>query len=72
MVIDDKSKPIEGTVTVERAGVYSAHWTIRGNKLIVYFGPDEEGVTLGMFEREPETLARILLAEMIDRKSRPR
>jgi hypothetical protein len=34
----------------------------------VSFDHDEEAVPLGMFEREPETLARMLLAEVVERR----
>jgi hypothetical protein len=61
--------PFTGMVTIEReARAYTARWRIQGNKLIVNWEEDEEPVQLGMFEKEPEALARMLLAELLDRK----
>jgi hypothetical protein len=61
--------PLTGMVTIEReAHAYTATWTVQGNKLIVNWEDDEEPVQLGMFEKEPEALARMLLAELLDRK----
>jgi hypothetical protein len=58
-----------GVVTVEREErVYTARWRVQGNKLIVSWDNDEEPAQLGMFEKEPEVLARLLLAELLDRK----
>jgi hypothetical protein len=62
-------KPAEGTVTIERDAIsYTGHWVTTENRIIVYLGLDEESALLGMFAREPETLARMLLAELIDRQ----
>jgi hypothetical protein len=61
--------PFAGMVTIEREKrAYTASWRVQGNKLIVNWDDDEEPVQLGMFEREPEALARMLLAELLDRK----
>jgi hypothetical protein len=61
----------DGTVTLERGGVtYTGRWSIVGNKLFVSLGHDEEPALLGMFEKEPEILARMLLAELVERRQR--
>ncbi len=63
------SKPTEGIVTIERGAIsYTGHWVTTENRIIVYLGLSEESALLGMFAREPETLARMLLAELIDRQ----
>jgi hypothetical protein len=61
---------MDGKVSVERGALaYTARWRVSGNTLIVSFGADEEeAVILGMFEREPETLARMLLAESLEQR----
>jgi hypothetical protein len=62
-------KPAEGTVTLERGVIsYTGHWVTTENRITVYLGLDEESALLGMFAREPETLARMLLAELIGRQ----
>jgi hypothetical protein len=43
--------------------------TSRPSRLIVYLGLDEESALLGMFDKEPKTLARILLWELIKRQT---
>ena len=61
--------PFTGMVTVEREEhAYTARWRVQGNKLIINWDNDEEPAHLGMFETEPEALARMLLAELLDRK----
>ncbi len=61
--------PFTGMVTIEREEhAYTARWRVEGNKLIVNWDNDEEPAQLGMFEKEPEVLARLLLAELLDRK----
>lgn len=61
--------PFTGVVTIERdERAYTARWRVQGNKLIVNWDNDEEPAQLGMFEKEPEVLARLLLAEILDRK----
>lgn len=69
MPIDTGPKPAEGTVTLRRDGIsYTGHWATTGLRIFVYLGADEESASLGMFAREPETLARILLSELINRQ----
>jgi hypothetical protein len=69
MPADDTSHLAEGTVTLERGAVtYTGQWATTGNRIIVYLGLDEESALLGMFATDPETLARMLLAELIDRR----
>lgn len=61
--------PFTGMVTIERDDrAYTARWRVQGNKLIVNWDNNEEPVWLGMFEREPETLAKLMLAELLHRK----
>jgi hypothetical protein len=61
--------PFAGMVTIDREErAYTARWRVQGNKLIVKWEDDEEPVQLGIFENEPEALARMLLAELLDRK----
>jgi len=61
--------PFTGMVTIEREErAYTAQWRVQGSKLIVNWDNDEEPAQLGMFEKEPEVLARLLLAELLDRK----
>jgi hypothetical protein len=63
------STPFTGMVTIEREEqAYTAQWRVQGNKLIVNWDNDDEPVWLGIFENEPEKLARLLLAELVDRK----
>jgi hypothetical protein len=68
MPLDTKSGLREGSVTLRRGEItYRGQWAATGNRLIVYLGLDEESALLGMFEKEPETLARILLSDLIKR-----
>jgi hypothetical protein len=61
--------PAEGTVTLERGAVtYTGQWATTGDRIIVYLGLEQESARLGMFATEPEALARMLLAELIDRQ----
>jgi hypothetical protein len=61
--------PGAGMVTVEREErAYTAQWRVQGNKLIVNWDNNDEPVWLGMFEKEPETLAKLLLTELLNRK----
>lgn len=63
------TNPFTGMVTIEREERrYTARWRVQGNKLIVIWDNEEEPAHLGMFETEPEALARMLLAELLDRK----
>ena len=58
-----------GMVTIERdERAYTAQWRVQGNKLIVSWDNNDEPVWLGMFEKEPETLAKLMLAELVHRK----
>ncbi len=69
MPIEAGPKPAEGAVTLRRAGVsYTGHWATTGVRIFVYLGADEESASLGMFATEPQTLARILLSELINRQ----
>jgi hypothetical protein len=59
----------EGTISLRRGeDIYTAEWVKTGNRVVVYLGLDEESALLGMFDKEPEILARIVLSELLDRK----
>ena len=65
------STVLEGIITLERGPLtHTAKWRVRGNTLIVYFGADNEAVLLGSFEREPDILARMVLAELVERREK--
>ena len=65
------STVLEGIITLERGPLtHTAKWRVRGNTLIVYFGADNEAVLLGTFEREPDILARLVLAELVERREK--
>jgi hypothetical protein len=65
------STDLEGIITLERGSLtHTAKWRVRGNTLIVYFGADNEAVLLGSFEREPDSLARMVLAELVERREK--
>jgi hypothetical protein len=65
------STDLEGIITLERGPLtHTAKWRVRGNTLIVYFGADNEAVLLGSFEREPDILARMVLAELVERREK--
>ena len=69
MPLDTKSGLREGSVTLRRGEItYTGQWAATEHRLIVYLGLDEESALLGMFEKEPETLARILLSDLIKRQ----
>jgi hypothetical protein len=58
-----------GRVTIEREErAYTAQWRVQGKTLILSWDNNDEPVWLGMFEKEPETLAKLLLMEMLNRK----
>ena len=68
MPVDDTPKLTEGAVILKRgADAYTGQWATTGYRLVCYLGQDEESAPLGIFEKEPETLARILLSELINR-----
>lgn len=69
---DNKMSTVsEGIVNLERGPLtHTAKWRVRGNTLIVYFGADNEAVLLGSFEREPDILARMVLAELVERREK--
>jgi hypothetical protein len=69
---DNKMSTVsEGIINLERGPLtHTAKWRVRGNTLIVYFGADNEAVLLGSFEREPDILARMVLAELVERREK--
>lgn len=68
-VPNDKMDPAEGIVSLQRCGVtFTGQWAVTGNRLNVYLGLDQDSTLLDMFEREPETLARIMLADLVKRR----
>ena len=69
MPLDAKSGLREGSVTLRRGEItYTGQWAATGNRLTVYLGLDEESALLGVLENEPETLARILLSDLVKRQ----
>jgi hypothetical protein len=69
MAINDKTSRPEGIVSLQRHGTtFTGQWAVTGNRLTVYLGLDEESTMLGMFEKEPETLARIVLSDLVKRQ----
>jgi hypothetical protein len=68
--LDNRPKLREGSIALRRNGItYTGQWATTGNRLIVYLGLDKESALLGMFDKEPKTLARILLWELIKRQT---
>jgi hypothetical protein len=68
-VPNDIAVPSEGTVSLQRHGVtFTGQWAVTGSRLVVYLGIDEESTLLGMFEKEPANLARIVLADLLKRQ----
>jgi hypothetical protein len=69
MAINDKTSRPQGIVSLQRYGTtFTGQWAVAGNRLTVYLGLDEESTALGMFEKEPETLARSVLSELVTRQ----
>jgi hypothetical protein len=59
----------EGMVSLQRHGItYTGNWVTTGNRIFVYWDLKEDSALLGMFDREPETLARMLLSDLVNRK----
>jgi len=55
-----------------RYGVVRSRTRVNGPRReigMVYLGLDEESALLGMFEKGPETLARIMLSELVKRQT---
>ena len=68
--LGDRPKLRQGSVTLRRNGItYTGQWATTGNRLVVYLGLDEESALLDMFDKEPKTLARILLWELVKRQA---
>ncbi|MHB8478734.1 MAG: hypothetical protein ACYDBZ_20950 [Steroidobacteraceae bacterium] len=68
MPLDGKG-PAEGIVSLQRQGItYTGQWATTGNRIFVYWEMHEDSALLGMFDKEPETLARILLSDLVNRK----
>jgi hypothetical protein len=59
----------EGIVSLQRYGMtFTGQWIVTDSRLTVYLGLDKESTLLGMFEKEPETLAIILLSDLVKRQ----
>ncbi len=56
-----------GTVNVERDGrTFAGEWRIEKGLITVHFGPSTHKTTqLGGFAEAPESLARVLLGELV-------
>ena len=70
MPLDDKqTRLIEGVVSLARHGItYTGQWARNENRIFVYWNLIEDSALLGMFDKEPETLARILLSDLVKRE----
>lgn len=67
--LDGRMGLAEGIVSLERKGVtYRGHWATLKNRIFVYWGLKEDSALLGMFDKEPETLARVLLFDMVSKE----
>ena len=59
----------EGVVSLQRHGIiYTGQWATTGNRIFVYWEMLEDSALLGMFDKEPETLARFLLSDLVNCK----
>lgn len=59
----------EGVVSLQQQGItYTGQWATTGNRIYVYWDMHEDSALLGMFDEEPETLARFLLSDLVSRK----
>lgn len=69
MLLDNRTGLAEGVVSLQRYGnKYTGQWATTGNRISVYWNMKEDSALLGMFDKEPETLARILLSDMVNRE----
>jgi len=65
----DRTGLAEGVVSLQRHGItYTGRWATTGNRIFVYWDLKEDSALLGMFDRDPETLARIVLSDLVNRK----
>lgn len=65
----DKTGFAQGIVSLERYGVtYTGQWVTTGNRISVYWNSQEDSCLLGMFQKQPENLARMLLLDLVKRE----
>ena len=65
----DRTDLAEGAVSLQLHGTtHTGHWVTTGNRIFVYWNLLEDSSLLGMFDREPEKLARVLLWDLINRE----
>ena len=65
----DRTNVSEGAVSLQLHGItHTGHWVTTGNRIFVYWNLLEDSSLLGMFDREPEKLARVLLSDLINRE----
>ena len=58
----------EGIVELHRHGItYTGQWATTEDRIFVCWNLKEDSAVLGMFDKEPETLARIVLSDMVSR-----
>ena len=56
-------------VTLQRHGItYTGQWAATENRIFIYWNLQEDSALLGMFDEEAETLARILLSNLVKRE----
>lgn len=69
MPLDNRTGLTEGVVSLQRHGItYTGQWVTTENRIFVYWNLKEDSALLGMFDKEPETLARIVLSDMVNRE----
>jgi hypothetical protein len=62
----DKTGLTEGVVTLQQHGItYTGQWATTANRIFVYWNMKEDSALLGMFDKEPEVLARLVLSDMV-------
>ena len=65
----DKTGLAEGIVSLQRYGItYTGQWVTTGNRIFVYWNLLEDSSLLGMFHKQPENLARMLLLDLVKRE----
>ena len=47
---------------------YTGRWATTENRIFVYWNLKEDSTLLGIFDKEPETLARIVLSDLVNQE----
>ena len=59
----------EGIVSLQRYGItYTGQWFTTGDRIFVCWNLIEDSCLLGMFHKQPENLARMLLLDLVKRE----